>query len=229
MALKHAEKESTRTVETDIARKKADIFSPSTMSPIEIPEVSEDLYEKTIKELAGQGYKLIVDIEPLKISQLAKDKITRPLFGYINPSEEMRSNFPPKIKIAINPDNVKIEGSNNLPSDAQAEMIGIQEAILRNTLSEDVRDNIFMLRPSDASASIFAQLDFRYQEQTGKRLFADYFARTDDQTHPGWGAIVGRNPYLPSNGLIVVDRNFHKKSNIVFGISVVLLPQKLSG
>lgn len=135
----------------------------------------------------------------------------------------MRANVPPQIEVAINPNNFRIEGSNNLSTGDQFEKIKKQETILKYKLPENVRGIISMIMPEHAS--ILAQLDFEHQKRTEKVLFTDWFGRTDDQTVPGYVAHVGR--YDPTYRLGVNDWHRGGRHVYVFAVSVVVLPRKL--
>lgn len=192
-------------------------------SVFEIRTVSEELYLKTREALAGEGLTFIVAINPESIDQLRINKGTKSLFDYINPSEKMRSNVPSQMELAIDPNNFRIEGSNNLPTNDQFEKIREREAILKGKLPKDVGDVIGMLRPKHAS--ILAQLDFEHQKRTGKVLFTNWFGRTDDQTVPGIVADVGRGD--PTYRLGVGDWVRGHGGGVVFAVSAVVLPRKL--
>lgn len=76
------------------------------------------------------------------------------------------------------------------------------------------------------NASVLAQLDFKYQEETGKVLFTDWFGRTDDQTVSG--GVVGVGRFDPTSRLVVCGWPRDRGSSIVFAFHAVVLPQKLA-
>ncbi len=195
-----------------------------TAGKLEIPIVNEGLYNKTREALEKQGLSFIVAIAPESIGQLAARTETGSFFGYINSSRQMRSNVPPQIELAIDPNNFRIANSNNLPTDVQFEWIKGEETILKGKLPADVRNVISLLRPKHAS--ILAQLDFGHQKRTGKVLFTDWFGRTDDQTVPGYVARVGRSH--PTLRLGVGDWSRGSGGGDVFAVSAVVLPRKLA-
>jgi len=193
-------------------------------SAFEIPTVSEEQYTETREALEKLGFNFVVTLNPQSIDQLANAPTTAPLFGYINPSDKMRSNLPPQMEIAIDPNHFRIEGSNNLSTTDQFKKIKEQEVILKEKLPENIRNVISMLRPKHAS--ILAQLDFEHQKRTRRVLFTNWFGRTDDQTVPGFVAIVGR--YVPASRLDVFGWNRFYGNILVFAVSTVVLPQKLA-
>ncbi len=191
---------------------------------IEIPTVSEGVYIRTREALAKTGFKFVVAIEPVSIAQLVVSGATGQRFGYINPSEKMRSNIPPQMEVAIDLNNVRIKHSNDRSTDTQIEMIREQEAALKGRLPEDLRGFISMIMPKHAS--ILAQLDLEHQKRKGKALFTYWFSRTDDQTLPGHVARVGRPD--PTVGLFVDDWDRDLGYDHVFAVPVVVLPRKLA-
>lgn len=104
-------------------------------------------------------------------------------------------------------------------------MIREKEAALKGELPEEVRNfNVISMRMLNASG--IAQLDFKYQQQTGNSLLPDYFARTDDQTVPGYVASVGR--VNPSYGFSV-DAWLRGLGHVdIFAVSSVVLPRRLA-
>lgn len=193
-------------------------------APIEIPRVSKEVYTLTREALVKEGFTFVADIKPVSVCQLAANEGTTPFFDYINPSEKMRSNVPPQIEVAIDPSNFRIEGSNYKSADDQIKKIQEQEISLKGKLSKDVRGFISMIRPRHAS--ILAQLDFEHQKQTGKKLFTNWFGRTDDQTVPGVVAHVGRD--YQTEKLLVCGWSRSHGYPYVFAVSAVVLPRKLA-
>jgi len=192
-------------------------------TPVEIPTVSEELYMKTREALVKEGYTFVVDIESLSIDQLAEDPVISQRFGYVSPSEDMRGIVPPQMEVAINPKNLRIKDSNYKPTDTQKIMINNEETGLKDKLPKDVRSLISMRMQN---ASVLVQLDDKYQKETGKVLFTDWFGRTDDQTVPGIVAGVGR--FDPADRLDVHDWDRGGGDDYVFAVPVVVLPRKLA-
>lgn len=187
----------------------------------EIPTVSEEQYVKTHEALAKKGYTFVVAIEPLSIGQLVTGE-TSQRFGYVNPSEHMRAIVPLQMEVAINPKNLRIKNSNSKSTDDQIKMIKDEEESLKGKLPQEIRDLISM---HIQNASTLAQLDDKYQKETGKVLFTNWFGRTDDQTVPGDVADVGRGD--PTFRLRVSV--WHRGNGVdgVFAVPVVVLPRKL--
>jgi len=198
------------------------VATPETS--FEIPTVSKELYMKTREALAKEGYTFVVNIESVSIGQLASDPVISQHFGYVNPSEKMRAIVPQQMEVAINPNNLRIENSNNYKStDTQIGMIKKEEADLKDKLPKEIRNLISMRMQS---ASVLAQLDDKYQKETRKVLFTDWFGRTDDQTVPGGVAHVGRRD--PTHGLHVGDWSRDGALDGFFAVPVVVLPRKLA-
>lgn len=197
-----------------------------TAGELEIPTVSEALHNKTREVLAELGYTFVVDISPISIGQLVADRAVSQRFDYIcYPLERMQSNVPLQMKVAIDPNNFRIDNTNNLSTDRQIGEIRKQESILKAKLPENVRDVISMLKPPK-HASILVQLDFEHQKRTGEVLFTDWFGRTDEETIPGHVAHVGRGD--PTRGFHIGDWSRVNGDEDVFAVSVVMLPWKLA-
>lgn len=213
------------TAQALVARKLGvpESFPVPSLQPVnfEIPTVSEEVYTQAREALAKEGFTFVVGIEPISVGQLATDRVTGRRFSYVNPSEGMRAIVPQQMEVAINPRNLRVRNSNRKSTDTQIRMIQEEEARLRGKLPEDVRDLISM---RIQHASVLAQLDARYKEETGNVVFTDWFGRTDDQTSPGRVAFVGRID--PSIGLDVDGWSRAGGSDSVFGVPVVVLPRK---
>ena len=152
-----------------------------------------------------------------------KERLTKQRFGYVNASENMRAIVLQQMEVAVNPKKLKIKNSNSKSTDTQIEMLKKEEAALRLKLPQEVRHLISMRMQN---ASVLAQIDDRYQKQTGKVLFTNWFGRTDDQTVTGIVAGVGRSD--PTSGLDILGwvRDFGR--GLVFAVPVVVLPRKLT-
>ncbi|MBI2613930.1 MAG: hypothetical protein HYW62_04100 [Candidatus Levybacteria bacterium] len=194
----------------------------------EIPEVNEELYTLTLEALAKEGYTFVTPIKPLAINHiLFTDKEIEALFGDVNIAEALRNTVSLQMKVAINPNSILVENSNNLGAAGQDYLIGEREFALKGKLPFEVRHAISM---SILNASATAQLDFEYRHVTGKLLLLpDQFVRTSEQN-----LIVGRPSYENDN--LVPDpsplhifswpRNFADRD--VFVIQAVVLPRKMA-
>jgi len=180
----------------------------------EIPTVSGELYERTREALAEEGYTFVVDIKPLSIGQL---------FVFVSFPKYIRNIVSPQMEVAINPNNLRIEGSNSESTDAQIEMIAKEEARLKGKLPQEARGVISMCMQR---APVLVQLERAYKEDTGKVLFTDWSGRTDTQTVPGYVATVGRN--YPSYRFDVADCSRDTGNKFIFAVPAVVLPRKLS-
>lgn len=190
---------------------------------LEIRAANNALYIEARRALVIEGFTFVATIEPVSISQLIVNDAARSLFGYVNPSEEMRRKTPLQMEVAINPNNFRIEDSNNLSTDDQIKKIREQEAILKGKLPEDVRSVISVLTPPK-HVSILAQLDFKRQRLTGNVLFTDWSGRADVPTSfPGDIARVGRSD--PSRRLDIDGLGRDERDPNTFAILIVVLPQ----
>lgn len=227
-----AKREEYDRIETEIRnRKMADAFGNGSLNPpaapertFKIPTVSGEGYKRICETLAKEGFIFVVAIKSVSIGQLATNRRTGLLFDYIDPSEEMRSNIPPQMEVAIDPNNFRIEGSDRFPTVAQFGEIEEQEAFLKKKLPKNVRNLISMFNPN---ASILAQLDFEHKKRTGRVLFTDWFGCTNDRSSdPGNATVVGRKD--PTGGLRVGDWRRVGGIDLVSAVSVVVLPRKLT-
>lgn len=201
----------------------ARVTAQTTEPAFEIPTVNEELYLKTREALAKEGYAFVVDILPVSIGQLATDEETSQRFEYVNASENMRAIVPPQMEVVINPKNLKIKSSNSKSTDEQIRMLKKEEAALKAKLPQGIRD-IVSIRMQNAS--VLAQIDGKYQKETGKVLFTDWYGRTDDQTVPGHVVRVGRAD--PAGRLVVKRWHRAHGDDNVFAVPVVVLPRKLA-
>lgn len=214
---------------------------------IEIPTVSEETYEKVVKEVEATGYNFIAVIRPVSIQDLlAEDEqlvvegqrkerrlgcASDPVFS--SSAHVIRTLVSPEMEIAINPDKFKIEDSYSFldpPSiNGKKNMIKEEEARWKKQLPEDIRPfvGMYMVDPSTLS-----QLEDAYMDKNdGKFLLPDYFASTDIQTVPLNVADVGR--YDPatmcsSKGMRFVLDWYRSEFRPTFAVSVVVLPRKLA-
>lgn len=170
-----------------------------TPKSFEIPTVSEEVYKRTIEALAEEGINFRITIEPKSLGQLFEEENSREQgnrFGYINSSTSLRAIVPPQMEVAIDPNNFKIGGSNNLSTANQIKKILERERILKDVLrtkaGDEVANAISIMPMIKGSSSVLSQLDFAYQDKEGKLLFPDFHGRTDDQSVSGFVAHVGR-------------------------------------
>lgn len=145
---------------------------------IEIPAVSKEVYMRTREALEAVGHTFVTAIRSVSIEDLlAEDRQRKQVrFGYVNDSKTMRATVPPEMEVVVNPDRVRIEGSNRLPTDEQKAKIKTEEAELKEQLPKDLRDLVSMHM---VDPSTYSQLEDAYIDKEGKLLFPDYFARTD--------------------------------------------------
>jgi len=188
------------------------------------PRVSEALYRQTLETLGKKGYSFFY-INPHSINRLLSDQTTKQLFGEITYcSEETRSDVPPKIIVAIDPNNLIIEERGLVwPTKMRTIQgrIAEREAALKSKLPKKVGDVISII--VSKHASILVQLDFEYQQRTGRVLFDGWFGYIDGNDQTGIEPVyVGR--YGSTGGLDVIDRNRDEGSARVFDFPVVVSP-----
>lgn len=192
----------------------------------EIPAVSKETYKRILEAVEATGYNFIASIRPVSIDNLlVEDSQREPRrLGYVNDSRVMRTAVSPEMKVAINPNKFRIEGSNNLSTDKQKKEIKEEEARWKSQLPEDIRPFVSM-RMVDPSA--ISQLEDAYMDRNkGKLLLPDWFARTDVQTVPGDVAVVGRG--APTYQRHVADWGRGLGRHFVFAVSVVVFPRELA-
>lgn len=191
---------------------------------VEIPTVNKEAYRRILKEMEATGYDFIASIRPVSVGNLLVEDGQRKSkrLGFVNDSAAMRNLVPSEMKVAINPDRFKIEGSSNLSTDAQKKKIKKEEARWKNRLPKDIRPFVSM-RMVDLST--LSQLEDSYMDRNGgKLLLPDYYARTDVQTVPGDVALVGRRG--PAGRRLVVGWGRGRGVHGVFAVSVVVLPRE---
>lgn len=144
---------------------------------------------------------------PISIGQLWGDETTKPLFGYVNPSQAMRDVVPVAREVAVSPKQIFILGGENLSFDNQRQK---NEDYVRQLRKKNLKTGT--LDGVDFGmdhASIFAQLDFEHQRRfNGRKLIVGGFARTIDET--GVDLEVGPD-------LAVVGRSFNDSGLDVVG------------
>lgn len=205
---------------------------PSRLKPtpfeIEIPTVSDETYAETRKAVEATGA-FIVSIRSLTMEDLLREDEQRgqrgepKRLGYVNDSKTMRATLPPEMEVFINPNAVRIEGSNNLSTDRQKIKIAEVEARFKDHLPERVRPfvSFHMVDPST-----YSQLEDAWMDAGRGLLLPDYFARTDVRNVEGGVARVGRHD--PSDQRDVDDWNRVHGDRFVFAVPVGVLPQKLA-
>ena len=198
---------------------------------IEIPTVSEEVYAETRKavETAIPGV-FITSIRPVTMEDLLTEDGQRgergqpKRLGYVNDSKIMRAVFPPEMEVFINPNAVRIEGSNGLSTDQQKRKIMEEEARFKAKLPKAVRPFVSLLM---VDPSTMSQVEDRYMdENNGALLFPDFFGRTDVQTVQDLVAYVGR--YDPNCQRSVHEWYRGNGYGHVFAVPVGVLPRKLT-
>jgi hypothetical protein len=183
------------------------------------PEISHELYERTLEALQKQGYRLIVDIEPKSIAQLAIEK------GGISIASEAakeKATVPQRMQVAVNPTHHLTTRDWRNPRDmAEVPPLEKEEARLKSVLPEDVARVISMPLPC---ASVILQVALQKVYN-----FNEWWAIASDRLTSGKRIIVGR--------LILEDRPDHYTSrlavdtsgssdhNWIYETPVVVLPQ----
>lgn len=150
-------------------------------------------------QLAGLkevGVSFSMEALPVSIGYLYGDKTTRPLFGFVNPSQNMRDIVPVAREVAVSPEQIFIPGGENLPfEDQRQKNRDYGQQLKKKDLRTGTLDGVDF---DIDHTSIYAQLDFAYQRRfNGRKLIVGGFARTIDETSvdlefgPGL-AVVGR-------------------------------------
>ena len=88
----------------------------------------------------------------------------------------MRATLPPEMEVFINPNAVRVEGSNNLSTNEQKIKIAEEAAKFKEQLPEGVRAfvGLYMVDPST-----YSQLEDAWMDAGNGLLLPNYFARTD--------------------------------------------------
>lgn len=193
---------------------------------IEIPQVSEEVYAKTRKAVEATRA-FIAPIRSVSIEDLlAEDRgrgQRRFNHEWVNSSKTMRATVPPEMEVFIDPNAVRIEGSNDRPTDVQKQMIQDAGARFRERLPDAVRSLVVfnMMDPSTIS-----QLEDRWMDVGRGLLLPNYFARTDVEIVRGYDARVGR--FGPNDQRRVVDWYRDLGYDLDFAVFVGVLPRKLA-
>lgn len=203
---------------------------------IEIPEVSEEVYAETRRAIEAiiPGVFITpirsVTMEDLLAEYGQREQRWEPMrLGYVHDSDIVRATLPPAMEVFIDPEAIRIEGSNYLPADEQKREIAKIAASYRERLPEALRGNVdwHMVDPSTMS-----QLEDAWMDAGNGPLLLNYFARTDVETVKGHVVCVGR--YGPNDQRIVCawgrdDGDGYGHSYVrVFAVPVGVLPQKLA-
>ena len=193
---------------------------------IAIPLVSEEVYRETRRAVEATGV-FITSVRSVSIRDLlAEDELREQRgkprrLGYVNESKRMRATVPLEMEVFIDPNAVRIEGSNNLPTNTQKQMIQDAGERFRDKLPQGVRSNVVfdMMDPSTMS-----QLEDAWMDAGRGLLLPDYAARTDVQTVPGCVANVGRGD--PTYRRVVSGWGRDFGLDHVFAVPVGVLPRK---
>lgn len=198
---------------------------------IDVPTVSRELFEKTRRVVEATGYTFFTRIRAVSIDDLlAEDAIRRKngekgKFGNVASDVELlRGRIPPEMEVAINPNKVKIEGSNIDPyKDKEKylspdQIIRKEENMWKTQLPEDIRSLVRMFIPDP---STLAQLDLDYQARTGGPLFREFFAEADLGVFHDQIAAVGRH----NLDITVTGWNDSPDYDKTYVVPVVVLPR----
>lgn len=195
---------------------------------IEIPRVSEELYNRTREAVEQAGYNFIVPIRSVSIEELLEEDNKRGQrrfnHDWVSCSKTTRTTVPPEMEVFINPDAVRIEGSNCLSTDDQEKKIAEAAASFKEQLPEGVRSfvDLHVVDPSTIS-----QLEDAWMDAGNGFLLPNYFARTAVRTPEDRVAHVGR--YGPDDQRRVPDWHRNNAISLVFAVPVGVLPKKLAG
>lgn len=188
----------------------------STGKPDEISDKDSEAYRRAREALEKKGMTVFV-IKPKSVAQLLAEK--GQYFGYVINSRKMRDFVPEAMEVAIDTNQLAIPKSGDLSLDRHRAMVSEYERALKK------ETGLKGIKAVMTHASVYSQLDIAYQEQNpGKVLFPDFFARTIDKTVGSSVAFVGR--FFPDDLLYVY--NWHA----VFGppdvraVPVVVLPPR---
>lgn len=172
---------------------------------------SPEARKARVEAIAKEGFTFVCQVEPKSVGQLLTE---RKPFERVNDSEELRRILPKVREVAVRPENLSIP-INNLSLEEQLDLItGLRRELRIKTGIEDL--HVVM-----ASASVYSQLDFKCQEQTGRKLFRDFYARTPDETFGSRVAQVGR--IYDGSQLYVIDGFCDRGNDYVLAVPVVVL------
>lgn len=151
-------------------------------------------------QLAGLkevGITFSMEAQSVSVSQLWEDEATRPLFGQVTSSQQMRDVVPIARDVAVDPKQIFVPGGANLSFDDQRQR---NEDYVHQLRKQNLRTGTLDgVEFGMDHASILVQLDFGHQRRFhGKTLIVWGFGRTIDETYvdPKFGpglADVGRS------------------------------------
>lgn len=140
-------------------------------------------------------------------------------FGFVDPSKNLSSYTPPQtFGVAINPNKLRIERSNN---SSQAQQLRMIEEHLQKEIKSIVPDAKAIMLP----ATGYAQADIQFQkENDGKKLLPDFYARALDTTVGSNVADVGRPD--PDDQLDVYDWGADDGADYVWAVPALVFLRK---
>ncbi len=202
-------------------------FTLDTEQLVEVRSFQPD----QLKGLKEVGWNFSMESLPVSVGQLYSDEATKPLFGYVSESQQMRAVVPVAREVVINPNlnsdsrqAVFLPGSGNLSFDDQQEKLDSYVRQLRKkNLKKGTLDGVDFAMDH---ASVYAQFDFKSQRDFGRKLIVGGWARTIDETYvdPEFGPLladVGRG--LTDDRLLVGD--WHARLGVPFvGVLPVASP-----
>lgn len=153
-------------------------------------------YPEQLQGLKEVRFTFFMEALPLSIEELYSDSATKPFFGHVNPTEQMRGIVPVGREVAVNPEELFVPGSENLSFEDQIVEAEKYVNVLRRKLKKGTLDGVNF---GVDHASVHAQLDFEYQKRRDRKLIiGERFTRTIDVTTADYGfagpalALVGR-------------------------------------
>lgn len=195
-----------------------------TSSKIEIPTVNRRLYAEIVKAVEQTGA-FIVSIRSVSIKDLlGEDALREPgkrrfADAWYSAPRTMQTISPPEMKVFIDPKAVRIEYSNNLPTDEQKRKIVEAEARFRDQLPEGARQSVRWIM---ANLSMYAQIEDSWMDAGKGLLFPDYYARTDERDADSVG-IIGHVGPGAGRDVAFWSRDFGLPS--IFAVPVGVLPR----
>lgn len=223
-------KRFAKPVEPSIVASRLSESLPLRLKPIpfeiEIPTVSEEVYAETRRAVEATGA-FIIPIRSVSIEDLLAEDLNRGErrfnHNWVNASKAMRATFPPAMEVFIDPNAVRIEGSNGLSTNEQKTKIAEAAASFKKKLPKEVRGfvDLHMVDPST-----YSQLEDAWMDVGKGLLLPDFFARTDVKTVGSLVAFVGIYDATDRRRVDDCYRDFGYVH--VFAVPVGVLPQKLA-
>ncbi|TSC88092.1 MAG: hypothetical protein G01um10147_323 [Microgenomates group bacterium Gr01-1014_7] len=180
----------------------------SLPAPEQLVEVRR-LHPDQRKGLVEAGFNFSMDALAVSVGELYADNTLRPLFGYVNDSEQMRAVVPVAREVAVNPDlnpdrrqAVFLPGSFNLSfDDQQGELDKFVQKLRKSNLKTGTLEGVDFAMDH---ASVLVQLDFESQRR-GRKLIFGGWGRSIDETSvdPEFG------PHLADVGRYFTDLQLH--------------------